>query len=216
VLPNVGAVVDRTWTRPVTVGLVWRQGRSGGPTFRGVKVLEIAPVPHRSTRSERRKLALGFAVLAPVLLLVLLPSVLGLDRFVVTDRATDGSPGRGSVVLAREVPPTDLAVGDVITFRPAGGDPDERVARRILAIDNGMATTESGGTGAATWAVPLTGSSYTRVWLAVPWIGYPFVLDGGWLLLTFAALVAFVLSVTAGRRKPPKALRPERTRLSVG
>ena len=38
----------------------------------------------------------------------------------------DGSLGRGSVVLARDVPPTDLRVGDVITFLPPGADPDER------------------------------------------------------------------------------------------
>jgi signal peptidase len=179
--------------------------------------LEIAPVPHRATRSEWRRLALGLTVLAPVVLLVLLPAVLGLDRYVVTDSSMDGSLGRGSVVLSREVPPTDLRVGDVISFRPPGGGADERVSRRIVAIEGGVATTEADATGSADpSAVRLTGSSYARVWLGVPWIGYPFVMDGGWVLLALIALAAFVLSFMAGRRTPPRVVRPARTRLPVG
>ena len=85
--------------------------------------MEIAPVPHRSTRPEWRRLAIGLVVLVPVVLLVLLPAVLGFERYVVTDRAMDGSVSRGSVVLAREVPPTDLRVGDVISFRPPAAPP---------------------------------------------------------------------------------------------
>ncbi len=175
--------------------------------------MEIAPVPHRSTRGEWRRLALGLLVLAPVVLLVLLPPALGLDRFVVTDRAMDGAVGRGSVVLAREVPPSDLAVGDVITFEPPGGSDGERVTRRIVALSDGAARTEGDVTGAADpWVVPLGGSSYDRVWLGIPWIGYPFVLDGGWLLLA----LAFLLSLTAGRRAHPPVAGPSRTRVSVG
>ena len=105
--------------------------------------MEIAPVPHRATRGEWRRFALGLLVLAPVVLLVLLPAVLGLQRYVVTDRSMDGSLARGSVVLAREVPTADLEVGDVVTFPPAEGSSDERVTRRIVAIEDGVATTQA-------------------------------------------------------------------------
>jgi hypothetical protein len=180
-----------------------------------VLVLEIAPVPHRATRGEWRRLALGMLILAPVVLLVLLPAVLGLERHVITDRSMEGSMGRGSVVLAREVPPTDLAVGDVITFRPPSSD--EQVTRRIVAIGDAGATTRADATGSLDpWTVPLTEPSYARVWLAVPWIGYPFVMDGGWMMLAAAALAAFVLAVFAGRRVPQRVVGPARTRLSVG
>jgi hypothetical protein len=179
--------------------------------------LEIAPVPHRATHGEWRRLALAMLVLAPVVLLVLLPAVLGLQRYVVTDRSMDGSLARGSVVLARDVPPTDLEVGDVITFRPPGGATDERVTRRIVAIEHGVATTQADTTGSEDpWAVPLTSPSYPRVWLGVPWIGYPFVMDGGGVLLTAAALAAFVLALTTGRRAPKKVAGRTRTRLPVG
>ena len=156
-------------------------------------------------------------VLAPVVLLVLLPAVLGLHRYVVTDRSMDGSLGRGSVVLAREVPPTDLEVGDVITFRPPDGSSDERVTRRIVAIEDGVATTQADATGSQDpWTVPLTSPSYARVWLGVPWIGYPFVMDGGWVLLAAAALAALVLALATGHRPRRGWSGTARTRLPVG
>jgi signal peptidase len=177
--------------------------------------LEIAPVPHRAS-GEYRRLGLGLLVLIPVVLLVLLPTVLGLDRYVVTDRAMDGSIGRGSVVLTRDVPPVDLRVGDVIMFRPPGGSSDERVTRRIVAIEDDVATTQADSTGTAgSQAVPLTGSAYSRVWLGVPWIGYPFVMDGGWLVLAGVALAGFVLALVAGRRPAPKVVGEVRARLPV-
>lgn len=179
--------------------------------------MEIAPVPHRATRGEWRRLALGLLVLAPVLLLVLLPAVLGLQRYVVTDRSMDGSLGRGSVVLAREVPTADLEVGDVISFRPPDGSSDERVTRRIVAIKDGVATTQADTSASKDpWAVPLTSASYPRVLLGVPYVGYPFVMGGGWVLLVAAALAAFVLALSTGRRAPLKVVRQTRTHVPVG
>lgn len=180
--------------------------------------MEIAPVPHRSTRGEWRRLVLGMLVVAPVVLLVLLPAVLGLDRYVITDDLMNGSMGRGSVALARDVPPSDLRVGDVITFRPPGAaDDDELVTHRIVAIDSGVATTQGDAASQTDpWALPLTESTYARVWVSVPWIGYPFVINGGWLLLVLAAGTALSLAVVAGRSWPMKEARPARAKLSVG
>lgn len=181
----------------------------------GGLVVEIAPVPHRATRSERRRLALGLLVLVPVVLLVLLPAVLGLDRYVITDSSMDGSLGRGSVALARDAAPSDLRAGDLITFRSPDNESDERVTRRIVAIDNGVATTESDRTGQDPWTVPLDHSTYARVWLSLPWIGYPFVMDGGWMLLALAAAGALAMALVTGPRTPPKVVRPSRPRQAV-
>jgi signal peptidase len=179
--------------------------------------LEIAPVPHRSTRRERRRLALGLIVLLPVVLLVLLPAVLGLDRYVITEQSAHGSLGRGSVVLAREVPPSDLRVGDVITFPRAGGGTDARVARTIVAIHGDVATVRADPTGANDpRPVPLTSASYARVWLAIPWLGYPFVVDGGGLLLAMIAAAGFVLVIVTSRRQPQATARPARPRQYAG
>ena len=54
------------------------------------------------------------------------------------------------------------------------------------------------------------------MWLGVPWIGYPFVMDGGWVLLAAAALAALVLALTTGRRTPQKVVGHTRTHLPVG
>ncbi|WP_028652774.1 hypothetical protein [Nocardioides halotolerans] len=176
--------------------------------------MEIAPVPHRSSHGDQRRLALGLLVLAPVVLLVLLPAVLGLERTVVSDRSMDGSLARGSVVFVREVPAADLEVGDVISLRPPRGAADDRVSRRIVAVRDGVATTEADRT-ADRWDVELTSATYARVWLGVPYIGYPFLMGGGWMLLVGAALVALVLAVTAGRRTPQPAVARTRTRIPV-
>jgi signal peptidase len=173
--------------------------------------VEISPVPHRATRGEMRRLALGILVLVPVVLLVLLPAVLGLDRFVVTNSGMEGSLGRGSVVLAREVPPTDLQVGDVIGFRPPGSQ--DRVVRRIVAIQDGVATTQADATGTPDpWQLRLTESTYARVAVGVPWIGFPFVVDGGWVLMVVVAAGALGLALTSGGKVPETVVKPSRAR----
>jgi signal peptidase len=178
--------------------------------------VEIAPVPHRTTRGEWRRLALGLLVLVPVVLLVLLPAVLGLDRYVVTDRAMGGSLDRGSVVLAREVPPTDLRVGDVVTFARPDVESDELVVRRIVSIEDGAATTRADGAGTPDpWTVPLADSNYARVSVGVPWLGYPFVMDGGWIWLALAAAAALWVALFANWRGPTKVVKPARSELPV-
>jgi hypothetical protein len=54
------------------------------------------------------------------------------------------------------------------------------------------------------------------VWLGVPYLGYPFVMDGGWVLLAAAALAALVVALATGRRAPLKVVGQTRTRLPVG
>jgi signal peptidase len=182
----------------------------------GFQGVEIAPVPHRTTRGERKRLGLGLLVLAPVVLLVVLPAVLGLDRYVVTDRAMEGSLSRGSVVLAREVAPTDLRAGDVITFPRPGGDPRDHVVRRIVAVHDGVATTRSDRSDEPDpWALSLSDTASARVTVGVPWLGYPFVVDGGWIWLVLAAAAALVLALVAGRGTTLKVGRPARARLPV-
>jgi signal peptidase len=170
--------------------------------------MELEPVPHRLTRGERRRFLLGLLVLLPVLLLVLVPPALGLDRFVITDRSMDGTLGRGSVALARDVPTADLEVGDVITFEEPG--PEEGlVTRRIVSIDGMTATTRGDAHDAVDpWTLELTEAVYPRLLFGVPWVGYPFTGDvgsGGWTLLALVAAVALVLG---SGRVHLEALRP--------
>ena len=159
--------------------------------------MEIAFEPERSSTADRRRLLLGLLLLLPVALLVLLPAVLGLERYVVTDDAMDGEINRGSVILARDVPTSDLGVGDVITFRSPAAGVDTMVTRRIVALD-GIAAKTKGDANARRdpWTLRLTEDTYPRVSLGVPWVGRPF-LEGSWVLLAMVAIVTLFLG--AGR-----------------
>jgi signal peptidase len=181
--------------------------------------MEFTPVPHPSPTLSRGRVVGALLVLVPVAILVFLPTVLGLHRYVVADDAMDGdrdgSIGRGAVALTREVPAADLRVGDVIAFRPpveAGADPGPSVTRRVVAIEAGAATTRGDRNDHDDpWLLDVTGESYPQVVASVPWIGYPFSGDagqGGWVVLACGAIVMLVLSAAPWRRlreRPPEA-----------
>ena len=168
----------------------------------GVGKLELEPVPHRQTRGERRRFRLALLVLVPVILMLLVPPALGLDRFVITDGSMDGTLGKGSVALVRAAPAGDLEIGDVITFDepgPAKG----LVTRRIVSIDGTSATTRGDAlAGVDPWTLQLTDATYPRLLFGVPWVGYPFTGDlgsGGWTLLVLVAGLALALGAGGSR-----------------
>lgn len=163
--------------------------------------MEIAPVPNRLARGERRRFLLALVVLVPVMLMLLLPPALRLDPFVVTDAAMEGSVGRGSVVLARDVPVADLEVGDVITFDRPGPEAG-LVTRRIVSLDGSRATTQGDANRQVDpWTLELDEATYPRMLFHVPWVGYPFTGDvgaGGWMVLALVAGLALLLGVGHG------------------
>jgi signal peptidase I len=174
--------------------------------------VEIAPVPHPTPAISRGRVLGTLLVIGPVIVLVFLPTVLGLQRHVVADRAmegtAEGSIGRGSVALTRAVPSADLAVGDVIVLRPpvedgtsAGGS----VTRRIVAIKDGVARTRGDNLQVDDpWRLDVSTSTYPRVEFVLPWVGYPFAGQagqGGWVLLAAAIGVALVLAAAVQWRQ---------------
>jgi signal peptidase len=179
--------------------------------------MEITPAPRSSPAMSRGRVVGVLLVLAPVVVLVFLPAVLGLHRYVVADGAMDGggdgSIPRGSVALTREVPAVDLVVGDVITFRPPvenDVEPGSSVTRRIVAIDEGLASTRGDGHDHDDpWLLDVSEDTYPRVVVAVPWVGLPFsgaVGQGGWVVLV--STVAVTLAVSAAL--PWRRLRERR------
>jgi signal peptidase I len=72
------------------------------------------------------------AALVFVLLAILLPSLLGLQRYIITGGSMTGTIAKGSVVYARITPADQLKVGDIITFHPPGCA--TAVTHRIIAI----------------------------------------------------------------------------------
>lgn len=73
---------------------------------------------------------------AAVAALMLVPGLIGLDRYVITGGSMSGTFERGTLVFERQVPVEDLRVGDVITYLPpADSGIGELVTHRIVSIE---------------------------------------------------------------------------------
>jgi len=71
------------------------------------------------------------AVLAAALVLV--PSLLGYQRYVITSGSMTGTIDRGSLIFDKVVPASSLKVGDIITYTPpASSGVNEPVTHRIV------------------------------------------------------------------------------------
>lgn len=169
--------------------------------------MEIEPVPRRPPLSAGGRVVGVLAFLLPVTVLTLVPVMLGLDRYVVTSDAMDGTMGRGAIVFAQSVPVSDLEVGDVITFTPPGAPTGSRVTRRLVALEPGAARTKGDARAEPDpWRLTLDRPTQSRVVLGVPWVGYPLtgpVGRGIWTLLALGAGSALVvLAVRSMARRP--------------
>lgn len=166
-------------------------------------------------RSSRKRLgtALATALCAACLSLaglMLLPGLLGYQRYVITSGSMTGTYDRGSVVFDKVVPVSDLRVGDAITYMPPpGSGPSGRITHRIVWIGSdtfGRQTLRTKGDAneaADPWTFTLDGATQARVAFHVPYIGYVLsalairqvrmaVIGLPALLIAFAVLVGFL------------------------
>ena len=112
-------------------------------------------------------------------LAVLLPALLGLQRYVITGGSMTGTYDRGSIVYDRVVPVAELRVGDVITYTPPPGPARPRglVTHRIVAVDlaSHRRVFRTKGDANATpdpWTFTLPGTTQARVAFDLPYIGF--------------------------------------------
>ncbi len=70
-----------------------------------------------------------------VLCTIVLPALLGLQRYVITGGSMSGTIPKGAVIYSRITPVDQLKAGDIITFHPPGYG--EAVTHRIIAIERG-------------------------------------------------------------------------------
>jgi signal peptidase len=135
-------------------------------------------------KSPRKRLgtALASALCAACLALaglMLLPGLLGYQRYVITSGSMTGAYDRGSVVFDEVVPVSDLRVGDAITYTPPpGSGPSGRITHRIVSIGSdqfGRQTLRTKGDAnesADPWTFTLDGPTQARVAFHVPYVGY--------------------------------------------
>jgi signal peptidase len=167
--------------------------------------MEIVTAPYRRPSPTWRRVLLLAAVLAPVTLLALLPSGLGLERYVIAGDSMAPAIDRGSVVLERDVPVSDLRVGDVVTFHPPSDfQVTGPVTSRIVALEAGMARTQADASPHPDpWSLVLDEPTQRRVVLALPYVGYPYLmaLPGTGNGLAVALVCALGLAVAVGHRR---------------
>lgn len=154
-------------------------------------LLEAAPkkraVPSLLRRVARRagRLSLNIVFLAMVgcAALMLLPAMLGYQRFVIMTGSMTGTYDRGSIVYDRPVPVSQLKVGDPITYSPPPGFTSQaRVSHRIWSIRRGpngeriFRTKGDANKHPDAWTFTLNQPMQDKVIFHIPEVGYLFLL----------------------------------------
>jgi signal peptidase I len=109
-------------------------------------------------------------------LAVLVPALLGYQRYVITSGSMTGTYDRGALVFDKVVPTSSLRAGDVITFRPPGhaGLVTHRI-HTLTSLDGKRVLTTKGDANRVpdAWG-PLTlgATSQARVAFQLPYVGF--------------------------------------------
>ena len=139
-------------------------------------------------------------------LFLIVPSVMGWERYVIVSGSMTGTYDRGSLVFDEVVPVKTLEVGDVITYRPPrGSGPEGLVTHRIRSIGRDpktkvavFRTKGDANTVADPWTFTLPNQQQARVVTGAPYMGF-----------VLAALVR-AQAAHGARRDPGPADRPDR------
>lgn len=123
--------------------------------------------------------ALLMLAVAVAALALLLPTVLGYERYVLVSGSMTGTYDTGSIVYAKPVPVAELAVGDVITYAPpAGKTAQQLVTHRIVwagADAQGRRAFQTKGDAnqsADPWRFTLDAPTQARVSFGLPYVGF--------------------------------------------
>jgi signal peptidase len=148
---------------------------------------------------------LATAALAAYCLLLVVPSLLGFQRYVLIGGSMEPTLHRGSLVFDRVTPVEELAVGNVITYVPPGAS--RPLSHRIASVThddkNGLVFTSKGDANDATdpWKFTLDDQVQAKVVFTVPWAGYPlWVLGSPLSRLLLIGGPAMAIAVITGRR----------------
>ena len=112
--------------------------------------------------------------------LLIVPSVMGWERYVIVSGSMNGTYDRGSLIFDEVVPVKSLKVGDVITYTPPrGAGPDHLVTHRIAKIGkdpkSGEPVFRTKGDANKTvdpWKFTLPDKRQARVVAGVPYVGF--------------------------------------------
>ena len=153
----------------------------------------------KGTGRRAGRIATGAALVVALVaaLLVLVPALIGWQRYAIVSGSMTGTYDKGSLVLDEVVPVADLRVGDVITYTPPAGD--HLITHRIVRIardPSGARLFRTKGDAnrvADPWMFRLDHPTQARVKVGVPYAGYALSglgrRDVRMVLITFPALL---------------------------
>ncbi|TDN91138.1 signal peptidase I [Microbacterium sp. BK668] len=129
-------------------------------------------------------IVIAAVVACAVAALMFVPGLLGFDRYVITGASMSGTFERGTLVLERQVPVSDLEPGDIITYLPpAESGLSELVTHRIVSVEpnpdgSGSLVFRTKGDANATvdpWTFTLADVVQPRVEGWIPAVGWAFI-----------------------------------------
>jgi signal peptidase I len=141
------------------------------------------------------------AVALTLALAVLVPALLGYQRYVITSGSMTGTYDRGSLVFDKVVPTSDLRAGDVITFRPPGhaGLVTHRI-HTLTAVGAKRVLTTKGDANRApdAWGkITLGEAKQARVAFHIPYLGYGIAaLSERWLRMLLIGIPALLIALS--------------------
>ncbi len=116
---------------------------------------------------------------------LLVPTLLGFERYVISGGSMAGTFERGAVAFERPVPVEDLAVGDVITYLPPADSGltslvTHRIVDKAQSPDGGIVLRTKGDANAAPdpWRFRLSETTQPRLEFTVPALGHVFLALG--------------------------------------
>lgn len=158
-------------------------------------------------------------VLVAVGLLLLVPMILGYDRYIVDGDSMSGTYDRGALLFSEPVATAELREGDVITYiPPPASGLDERVTHRIVQIRERAGrpplyrTKGDANASADRWLFTLPDPVQNRAVGAIPHAGalYASIARIPWPLLALGvALLVSALLIGAHRARPRPVGRAE-------
>jgi signal peptidase I len=159
----------------------------------------------KGTRRRVGRIATGvaFAFALVAAALVLVPALIGWQRYAIVSGSMTGTYDKGSLVLDEVVPVRALRVGDVITYMPPAGD--HLITHRIAWIGKDATgarvfrTKGDANPVADGWTFRLDRDTQARVRAGVPYAGYALMAlgrrDVRMVLIAFPALLIAGMSL---------------------
>jgi signal peptidase len=125
---------------------------------------------------------LGWAVTVAAIGALLVPTLLGYDRYVIVSGSMHGTFDRGAVVFSKAKDVSALRKGDVITYRPPAATGvthlvTHRIAERTVNEDGSVMFRTKGDAnpGMDPWTFSLVNTKQNVMKFSVPTVGYALI-----------------------------------------